>query len=227
MEYKIIGTTMQVVECTLRSGETLQCQTGAMKYMDAGIEMKTGSAGGVGGFIKRKMTGESGFLNIYTATADGQRVAFGHTFPGNIFGIDVSRQSIVCQRRSFLASEPSVDLQIAFQKKLGAGFFGGEGFIMQRLAGSGMALVELDGEVIEINLEAGQKLKVETGAVGMYEGTVNMDVEMVKGLGNLFFGGEGLFLTTLTGPGRVWLQTMSIQSMAGELYPYLPIKKSN
>lgn len=227
MEYKIMGTTMQVVECTLRNGEVMQCQRGAMKYMDNGVDMKTGSAGGVGGFIKRKMTGESGFLNIYTATADGQRVAFGHTFPGNIYGIDVTKQSIICQRRAFLASSPEVDLQIAFQRKLGTGFFGGEGFIMQHLKGSGIALVELDGEVIELNLTAGQKLKVETGAVGMYESSVSMDVEMVKGLGNIVFGGEGLFLTTLMGPGRVWLQTMSIQSMASELYPYLPIKKSS
>jgi uncharacterized protein (TIGR00266 family) len=225
MDYKIIGTTMPVVECTLNAGEKLQCQVGAMKYMDYGMDMKTGSAGGVGGFIKRKLAGESGFLNIYTATANGQRVAFGHTFPGNIFAFNISQTSIICQRRSFLASEPSVDLQIAFQKKLGAGFFGGEGFIMQKLTGSGMALVELDGEVIELDLKQGEKIKVETGAVGMYESTVNMDIEMVKGLGNMFFGGEGLFLTTLTGPGKVWLQTMSIQSMAQELYPFLPTSK--
>ena len=225
MDYKIIGTTMPVVECTLNAGEKLQCQVGAMKYMDNGMEMKTGSAGGVGGFIKRKLAGESGFLNVYTATANGQRVAFGHTFPGNIFAFNIGQTSIICQRRSFLASEPGVELQIAFQKKLGAGFFGGEGFIMQKLTGSGLALVELDGEVIELDLKQGEKLKVETGAVGMYEASVNMDIEMVKGLGNMLFGGEGLFLTTLTGPGKVWLQTMSIQSMAQELYPFLPTSK--
>lgn len=221
MKYEIHGTTMPVVECTLDKGENILCQLGAMKYMDGGLTMKTRAAGGLGGMLKRGLTGESLFLNTYTATEGGQRIAFGHTLPGKIIPVDVTAAAIVCQRRAFLASESTVELQIAFQRRLSTGFFGGEGFIMQRLAGQGLAMVELDGEIIEHTLAPGQKLRVETGAVGMFESSVQMDIEMIKGFSNMMFGGEGLFLTTLTGPGRVWLQTMSIQTLAAELQPYL------
>ncbi len=227
MQYEIKGTTMPVVECVLSAGETLQCQSGAMKYMDADVDMKTGVQGGIGGFVKRKMMGEKGFLNFYTASRNGSRVALGHTYPGKIVPIEVGSVDYICQRRAFLGGQATVDLDIAIQKRLGAGFFGGEGFIMQRLTGSGTAFLEIDGEVIEMTLMGGESIKVETGALAFMEATVNLDVQMVKGVSNFLFGGEGLFLTTLTGPGKVWLQTMSIQSLAGEIYPYLPIKKSS
>lgn len=222
MEYKIIGSTMPLLQLTLNRGEIIKCQTGAMKWMDSGVSMKTSMDGGVGGFLKRKLMGESGFLNFYEAQETGQRVAFGHTFPGHIIAIEVDKQSIICQKRSFLCSTEEVEVNIAFQKRIGSGFFGGEGFIMQELKGKGTAFVEIDGESVMLELAAGESIKVETGAVGMYDSTVNMNIEMVKGFSNIVFGGEGLFLTTLTGPGRVWIQTMPIQSMAGELFPYLP-----
>ncbi|MFP4509192.1 MAG: TIGR00266 family protein [Spirochaetaceae bacterium] len=227
MQYTIHGTSMPVVECVLTNGETLQCQSGAMKYMDAGVEMKTGVQGGLGGFVKRTMMGEKGFLNFYTATQSGQRVAVGHTYPGQIVPVDVGATDYICQKRAFLAAESDVELDIVFQKRLGAGFFGGEGFIMQRLKGRGTAFLEIDGETIEMSLSSNETIKVDTGTLAFMESTVSFDVEMIKGVSNFLFGGEGLFLTTLTGPGKVWLQTMSIQTLAGELYPYLPTSKKD
>ena len=225
MQYEIVGTTMPLVVVTLAAGEQIQCQAGAMKWMDADIQMRTTMHGGIGGFVKRSLMKESGFLNQYEARSDGSRIAFGHTFPGKIIPLRVETGSFVCQKRSFLCAEPTVDLEIAIQQRLGTGFFGGEGFVMQRLQGAGQAFVEVDGEVIELLLEPGQSIKVETGAVAMFEDSVSMNIEMVKGISNVLFGGEGLFLTTLTGPGKVWLQTMSIQSLAREVYPYLPMPK--
>ncbi len=222
MQYKIIGTTMPVVEITLERGEKLCSQSGAMKWMTRGIDMSTSMAGGLAGAFKRKLSGESAFFNYFTAQQDGERIAFGHTFPGHIIPVDVTRESIICQKRAFLCSTENVDLNIAFQRRLGAGFFGGEGFIMQRVSGSGLAFLEIDGECIEMELAAGESIKVETGAVGMFQESVNFDIERVKGFTNVLFGGEGLFLTTLTGPGRVWLQTMPIQSMVAEMSSYLP-----
>ena len=222
MNYRILGSTMPVVEITLDRGERLCSQAGAMKWMTAGIEMSTGMAGGLAGAFRRKIAGESAFLNYFSSRQDGEKVAFGHTFPGHIIPVDVSQESVICQRRAFLCSTEDVNLSIAFQRRLGAGFFGGEGFIMQKLSGSGLAFLEIDGESIEMQLAAGESIKVETGAVGMFHESVTFNIEMVKGFTNVLFGGEGLFLTTLTGPGRVWLQTMPIQSMVGEMSSYLP-----
>ncbi len=222
MEYKIIGSTMPLVELTLKQGERVCSQSGAMKWMDSGIRMETSMAGGLMGAFKRKMSGESAFFNYFTAGQEGERVAFGHTFPGHIIPVNVAKQSLVCQKRAFLCSTGDVELDIFFQRRLGTGFFGGEGFIMQKVSGNGMAFLEIDGECIEMELDSGQSIKVETGAVGIFEDTVKMDIEMVKGFSNVLFGGEGLFLTTLTGPGKVWLQTMPIQSMVAEMSSYLP-----
>jgi uncharacterized protein (TIGR00266 family) len=227
VEYKIIGTTMPLVEFALKRNEKLCSQAGAMKWMTDGIRMETSMSGGFLGAFRRKMVGESAFLNYFTAEKDGERIAFGHTFPGHIIPIDVSRQGVICQRRAFLCSTEGVQLDIAFQKKFGAGFFGGEGFIMERLSGNGLAFVEIDGESVEIGLKPGQRIKVETGAVGMYEETVQFSVERVKGFTNMLFGGEGLFLTTLVGPGKVWLQTMPIQSMVAEMSTYFPRPSSS
>ena len=222
MEYKIYGTTMPLVELTLNKGERIVSQSGAMKWMSGGIKMDTGMAGGLAGAFQRKISGESAFLNYFSALADGEKVAFGHTFPGHIIPLDITGRSVICQKRSYLCSTEGVEMKVAFQRKLGAGFFGGEGFVMQRLSGQGMAFVEIDGECLEYNLGPGQTIKVETGAVGMFEETVQMNIEMVKGVTNMLFGGEGLFLTTLSGPGKIWLQTMPIQGMAAEMSGYLP-----
>ncbi len=223
MKYEIFGETMPLVTLTLDRGETVKSRAGAMKWMDSSVKMDTNMDGGIGGFLKRRMMKESGMLNTFTAGKEGSRVAFGHTFPGHIIAIDVGNRNIICQKRAYLCSTPEVELEIAFQQRLGSGFFGGEGFIMQKLQGHGQAFVEIDGEVVVMELAAGQTIKVETGSVGMYEETVDMNIERIKGFKNMFFGGEGMFLTTLKGPGKIWLQTMPIQSMAGEVRPYLNI----
>ncbi len=221
-----MGTTMPLLEFTLNRGERICAQSGAMKWMGSGIKLETTMAGGIGGALMRKLAGESAFLTYFTALEDGEKIAFGHTYPGHIIPVDLSQKSVVCQKRAFLCSFGDIKLDIAFQRRLGTGFFGGEGFIMQRLSGSGMAFVEIDGESVELELAPGQSIKVETGAVGMYEESVSMDIETVKGFKNIFFGGEGLFLTVLTGPGKVWLQTMPIQGMVAELSSFLPQKSS-
>ncbi|AFG37824.1 TIGR00266 family protein [Spirochaeta africana] len=227
MQYTILGSSMPLLECTLNAGEKVLSQPGAMKYMDYGVVMKTGIQGGISGFFKRTLSGESGFMSTFEAARSGQRIAFGHTYPGSIIPIDVAHSDIICQKRAFLACTEGVTFDIAIQRRLGSGFFGGEGFIMQRLGGTGTAFAEIDGETVEMQLEPGQKIQIETGAVAMFEATVDMNIEMVKGISNVFFGGEGLFLTTLTGPGKVWLQTMSVQRLASEIYPYLPASRKN
>lgn len=227
MEYRIVGTTMPLLEFTLNRDERICAQSCAMKWMGSGIKMETTMEGGIGGALKRKLTGESAFMNYFTALSDGEKIAFGHTYPGHIIPVDVSQMGVVCQKRAFLCSFGDVKLDIAFQRRLGTGFFGGEGFIMQKISGSGLAFVEIDGESIELELAPGQSIKVETGAVGMYEDSVKMDIETVKGFKNIFFGGEGLFLTVLTGPGRVWLQTMPIQGMVAEMSSFLPRPQSS
>jgi len=163
------------------------------------------------------------FVNYFTGLANNSVVAFGHTYPGNIIPLDISQGTIICQRRSFLCAFESVNYDVYIQQRLSAGFFGGEGFIMQKLSGAGMAFIEIDGECIVKELGPGERIRVETGSVGAFEEGVDFNIERVKGIKNMFLGGEGLFLTTLTGPGKVWIQTMPIQSMAGELMNYLPI----
>lgn len=225
MEYRVLGTTMPVVELTLEQNEKIRAQPGAMKWMTSGMQMHTNLTGGMFGAIKRSISGEDAFLTYFEATGERERVAFGHTFPGYIISLDISQQAIVCQKRAFLCSQENVNFDIYFQQRLGSGFFGGEGFVMQKLSGNGLAFVEIDGECIELTLQPGESIKVETGAVGMFEETVQMDIKRVKGFRNLLLGGEGLFLTTLTGPGKIWLQTMPIQSMVGEISTYLQQEK--
>lgn len=221
MKYEIIGETMPVVEIELVKGEKVKSQAGAMKWMDDTIQMDTNMEGGIGGFLKRKMMGESSMLNTFESQLNNSKIAFGHTFPGHIIPLNLDNESIICQRRSFLCADENIELEISFQKKLGSGFFSGEGFVLQELKGTGNAFVEIDGEVVKRELKSGESLKVETGAVAMFTPSVDMNIERIKGFSNMLFGGEGLFLTTLTGPGEVWLQTMPIQSMAGELNPYI------
>ena len=224
MEYRIVGTTMPFVELSLNKGETIRSQAGSMKWMTEGIEMDTGITGGVMGALKRKFVGEGIFMNYFTGKSNAATVAFGHTYPGMIIPLDLSVKSYICQRRAFLCSTEDVNIDMAFHKKLRVGLFGGEGIIMQKLSGNGTAFIEIDGECVEIHLAPNQSIKVETGAVGAFEESVKMDISLVKGLGNLAFGGEGLFLTTLTGPGHVWLQTMPVQGMVAEMAKYIPRK---
>ncbi|HWQ14534.1 MAG TPA: TIGR00266 family protein [Roseiflexaceae bacterium] len=223
MEYQIIGTTLQAVILELDPGETVYSESGGMSWMSGNIQMTTsGRGGGLGGMFKRALTGESLFLNEFTSQGGKGIVAFASDFPGKIVPVMLDTgQSMIVQKQAFLCAEKTVGLEIHFRKKLGAGFFGGEGFIMQKLTGPGIAFVCLDGEIVEYTLEAGQMLKVDTGHVAMYEPTVNFDIELVKGFKNILLGGEGLFLTTLQGPGRVWLQTMPTMNLAKAVAPYL------
>jgi len=224
MEYQIYGTTMPVVECSLRLGEELYCQTGAMKWRDSDVRMRTGGRGGMRGLFGRIAMGQTAFLNKYTADRDRARVAFGHSFPGTILAIDVARQPVNCMTRNFLACEATVEQSIGFQSKLGVGAFGGRGFVMQRLQGAGVVFVELDGESVAMRLAEGESVCTETGALAMYEEGVSINVERVRGGRNVLFGGEGLFVTTATGPGKIWIQTMDIQHAAAELKPFLSTK---
>ena len=215
MRYEIKGGTFPVVVCHLSSGERMITEKGSMVWMSPNIQMETQ------GFSKA-LSGESMFQNTYTARGDGM-IAFGSSFPGQIRAVTIAPgQEMILQKSAFLAAEDGVELSIHFSKKLGAGFFGGEGFIMQRLSGSGTAFVEIDGELVEYELQSGQQLVVDTGNVAGFEPSVQMDIQQVPGLKNKLLGGEGLFNTLLTGPGRVWLQTMPICNVAASLRPFIP-----
>ncbi len=218
---------MPMLELKLSKEERIYAQTGAMQWMDAAINMETEMKGGLFGAIKRSFSGEDMFVVNFSAEEEGATVAFGHTYPGKIIPFDLSNGTVICQRRSFLCAQESVEYDLFIHQKLSSGFFGGEGFIMQKLSGSGMAFIEVDGECVEKELNEGESIKVDTGSVGAFEETVSMNIELVKGFKNMFFGGEGMFLTTLTGPGKVWIQTMPIQCMVGEIYGYMPKSKSN
>jgi uncharacterized protein (TIGR00266 family) len=224
MEYKIIGTTLQAVILELDPGETIFSESGGMAWMTANIGMKTsGRGGGLGGVLKRAVSGESLFLVEYTSQGSKGFVAFASDFPGKIVPLNLAQgQQMIAQKQAFLCAEKTVDLDIHFRRRLGAGLFGGEGFVLQKLTGPGVAFVCLDGEIMEYTLGQNDMLKVDTGHVAMYEPTVSFDIEMVKGFSNILFGGEGLFLATLRGPGRVWLQTMPSQNLAKAVMPYLP-----
>ena len=225
MQYEIKGDQLPVVVCTLNPGESMITERGAMSWMTSNMKMET-QAGGVGKALGRMFSGESIFQNKYTAEGSQGLIAFASSFPGEIRALQIAPgQSIVAQKSAFLAAEPGVELSIHFKKKLGAGFFGGEGFIMQKLSGSGTAFVEIDGSVVEYQLAAGQTMLLDTGYLAMMDETVSMDIEMVKGVKNIFLGGEGLFNTKVTGPGRVWIQTMPISAVASIIATRLPTSR--
>ncbi len=228
MEYKIIGSTLQAVLLELDPGETVYSESGGMAWMSGNISMNTsGRGGGIGGALKRAVSGESLFLVEFTSQQGKGMVAFASDFPGKILPLHLEQgQQMICQKTAFLCAEKTVNLDIHFRKRLGAGLFGGEGFILQRLTGPGVAFVCLDGEIVEYNLRPNQIMKVDTGHVAMYEPSVSFDVEMVKGFSNIVFGGEGLFLATLKGPGRIWLQTMPTVNLAKAILPHIPTKSS-
>ena len=221
MNYEIKGNVVPAVEVSLSRGESVFTQSGGMFYQTEGIKMDTNTRGGLFKGIGRMFAGESMFMATYTATQDA-KVAFASTLPGSIIPVDVSEGRFTIQKGAFLAAESSIELRTTFNKKLGTGFFGGEGFILQELSGRGMAFLEVDGDAIEMNLAPGEVLKVDTGNLVGFEDSVRYEVESVKGLGNILFGGEGLFLTRLTGPGKVILQTMNMNEFVLRIDSYMP-----
>ena len=222
MEYEITGGAFPLVVCTLQKGETLKNETGAMAFMTAGMKMETNTGGGLLKGLGRALSGDTIFLNFFTAQADNQKIAFSARTPGKIMPVKLDgTNTVIGQKNAFLAAEEGVDLDIYFKKSLGAGLFGGEGFILQKFTGNGMVFLEIDGEVIERDLEAGESILLDPGHVAAMEESVHFDIERVKGAKNMVFG-EGLFFTKLTGPGKVWLQTMPISRLAEALIPYLP-----
>lgn len=224
MQYEIKGGNFPVVVCQLNNGEQMFTEAGSMVWMTPNMEMSTSGGGSLGSMFSRALSGENMFQNIYRARGDGM-IAFGSSFPGRILAIPVENgKEIILQKRAFLAAESSVQLAMHFQKKLGAGFFGGEGFIMQRVSGNGMLFVEVDGEYVEYELQSGQQMIVDTGNVLGMEGSVSLDIQQVKGMKNKLLGAEGFFHTVLTGPGKIWLQTMPISGLAGAIAPFLPLK---
>ena len=221
MNYEMKGGVFPVVVCQLKKGEQMITEKGSMVWMTPNMEMET-KGGGMGKMFSKVVSGESMFQNIYTAKGDGM-IAFGSSFPGKILAIEVNRGTdLIVQKGAFLAAEEGVELSMHFNKKAGAGFFGGEGFIMQKLSGNGTAFIEIDGEMVEYDLAAGEQLVVDTGNLAGMEGSVSIDIQTVKGMKNKLLGGEGFFNTVLTGPGKVWLQTMPISNVASAIRPYIP-----
>lgn len=223
MKYEIRGENLPVVIINLDKGESMFTESGGMGWMSEDIEMSTNLEGGLFGGIARKLAGESLFMTTYKSKRDNATIAFPSSLPGKIIPMELgSSQSVICQKKTFLCAERKVKLEVHFRKKIGTGIFGGEGFILQRITGPGLAFMEIDGEVVEYNLAPGEVMKVDTGHVAMFEPTVEFDIEMVKGFKNMLFGGEGLFLARLRGPGRIWLQTMPIMNLAREIIPFVP-----
>ncbi|MBN1680300.1 MAG: TIGR00266 family protein [Anaerolineae bacterium] len=222
MEYKIHGTVMQSLEITLVQGESVYTESGGMAWMTDGLDMKTSGRGGLGKMIGRKLAGESLFMTTYTCMAPTSMITFTPESPGKVIPVPLKAgHSIIAQKDAFMCAEDSVGLEMHFRRRLGTGLFGGEGFILQKLTGPGTAFVEIAGEVQMVELQAGQRLRVDPGHIGMYEPTVDYDVQMIKGVMNWIGGGEGLFLATLTGPGRVWLQTMPLSNLASKISRYI------
>lgn len=219
MQAKLLGDSLPIVECELKQGETVITEAGGMSWMDDSMTMETSTNGGIMKGLGRALAGESLFMNKYTAQKDGAKIAFTSSFPGKILEFDLQPgETIIAQKSAFLCSESTVNISMHFRKKLGAGFFGGEGFIMQKITGPGKVFLEIDGEVVKKELQAGERLKVDNGYVAAMTQGVNLDITTVSGLKNIMFGGEGLFLTTVEGPGTVYLQSMPISKLQSLLY---------
>lgn len=225
-KYEILGGNLPVVVCELSPGESMITESGSMSWMSPNMKMETTSGGGVKRMLGRLASGDSVFQNRFTAEGGDGVIAFASSFPGEIKALDISAgHSMIVQKSAFLASEEGVELSMYFQKKLGKGLFGGEGFVMQRLSGNGTAFVEIDGYGVEYDLSAGQEMVISTGYLAAMEETCTMDVVMVKGAKNMLLGGEGIFNTVVRGPGKVILQTMPISRVAELLIPFFGDKK--
>jgi len=224
MQYTIEGDTLPVVICELNPGESMISQSGARTWSKGDILTESNMEGGLGRGLGRMFSGESLFMSRYTARGPGL-IAFGSSFPGRIIACPLNPgQSVVCQKRAFLAATPDVNLSVFFQRRFGAGIAGGEGFIMQRVTGPGVVFLEIDGHSVIYDLVPGERVVCDTGAVAWMDETCTLDIEVVKGIKNVLFGNEGLFNTVVTGPGKVCLQTMSVSQLAALIRPYIPSK---
>lgn len=223
LSYDIRGTVLPVVTVTLKPEDRMYASTGSMSWMSGNVQMETNSGGGIGRMFKRALSGESLFVADFFVERGMGSVAFAAEYPGQILPVELAPgQTRIVQRDAFLAAEKSVEMDLHLKRQLGAGLFGGEGFFLQKITGPGTAFVNFDGEIVEMLLTPGETLKVDTGHVAMFEPSVQFSIETVRGFKNILFGGEGLFLTTLTGPGRVWLQTMPLSKLAAKLIPLWP-----
>ena len=225
MRYEINGTTLQTLDIFLDSGESVFTESGGMAWMKGNVEMNTNTRGGLLKGLARSLSGESLFLTTYTCKGSQSMVTFTPEAPGSIVPVVLgSGESRICQKDAFMVAEDSVSLEMHFRRELGSGLFGGEGFILQKISGPGIAWVEIAGEVREYSLQAGETMQVDPGHIAMYEPSVNYDIQRVKGVKNMLFGGEGLFLASLTGPGKIWLQSLPLSNLASKLMQYMPIK---
>lgn len=223
MRYEILGETLPVVICQLEGGEKMITEGGGMSWMSPNMLMETTTNGGLGKAFGRMFSGEKMFQNVYTAQGGNGMIAFASSFPGSIKAYEISPgQEMVFQKSAFLAGEAGVELSVFFNKKFSSGLFGGEGFIMQKISGHGTVFAEFDGHVVEYELQPGQQIVVDTGHLAAMTATCQMEIKSVPGVKNMLFGGEGLFNTVISGPGKVWLQTMPISNVAGILRPYMP-----
>ncbi len=228
MKYKIDGDNLEMVTIQLGPQDMVYGEAGAMKYMSGNVIMQTEASGGFMKGLKRKMSGESFFVTQFMVQNGTGLVAFAGNSPGRIKPLDIaSGRDYIAQKDAFLCAEQGVDVDISFQKKLGAGFFGGEGFVLQRLSGNGKAFIHITGDIIERELQQGEMLKVSTGNVAAFESRVQYDIQRTGGIKSSLFSGEGMFMTTLRGPGKVWLQSMTLPELAASLRPYLPSGNSS
>lgn len=222
MQYEIKGGNFPVVICHLEAGEGMVTERGSMSWMSPNMRMETSGGGSIGKAFGRLFAGEAIFQNIYTAMNGQGLIAFASSFPGSIMPVEITPgNDLIVQKTGFLASERSVELSVFLRKKIGSGLFGGEGFIMQRLSGYGMAFMEIDGAAIEYELQPGQQIIVDTGYVAAMSATCTMDIQSVPGMKNALFGGEGLFNTVITGPGKIILQTMPVSDVAKAIQPFI------
>ena len=223
MRYQIKGETLPVVICQLEAGERMITEGGAMAWMSPNMQMETSTNGGLGKAFGRMFSGESIFQNIYTAQGGNGLIAFASSFPGSIRAFEIAPgQEMIFQKSAFLAGEGTIQLSAHFNKKFSAGLFGGEGFILQKVSGHGIVFAEFDGHVVEYELQPGQQIVIDSGHLAAMTPSCNMEIKTVPGVKNALFGGEGIFNTVVTGPGRVWVQTMPISRVAGAIRPYIP-----
>ena len=227
MDYKIHGDVMQSLDVHLKQGEAMYTESGGMAWMRWNIEMYTNTKGAVMAGLVRALSGGSLLMTTYTCQSPDGLITFTPEAPGKVLDVQLAAgQSLICQKDAFMCAQDSVKLEMHFRKKLGAGFFGGEGFILQKITGPGFAFIEIPGEVRQYQLPAGATMQVDPGHIAMFEPTVDYDISRVKGLKNIFFSGEGLFLATLKGPGKVWMQSLPIPNLAAKLARYMPSKSS-
>ena len=227
MEFEILGNQLPVVVCKMKKGEKMVSESGGMSWMTTGMAMQTTMKGGLLGALTRGISGESAFVNTFESTGENDEIAFASSFPGQIVHMKLEEgQYIIAQRGAFLAGSENVKLEVYFRKKFWAGMFGGEGFVLNKISGPGDIFLEIDGSLIEKTLAPGEMLKIDTGYCAILEPTITFDVQMLKGFKKIFFGGDGLFLAVVTGPGKIWIQTLTVAELAKDIIPFIPTKSS-